>query len=100
MPARISRWKPTAPVAFAADARFFFNLFNDVVAIDNQGVELPDFEAARKQALTGAAEIIAERITQGERVQLDHRIEVQNAEREVIWVLRFRDLVDFGSEGR
>ena len=74
--------------------RFYFNLFNDMVTLDKEGVELPDLAAAKAQARTGAAQIIAERIAAGDRVNLDHRIEVENPERRVVFILHFSDLVE------
>lgn len=73
--------------------RYFFNLYNDVTALDSEGVELDDLAAAKVQARTGAAQIIAERITAGDRLKPDHRIEVEDETRRVVFILRFRELV-------
>lgn len=73
--------------------RFYFNLFNDATTIDEEGVELPDLAAAMAQARTGAAQLIAETITAGRRIDLDHRIEVEDEERRTLFVLPFRELV-------
>ena len=55
--------------------RFHFNVYDGVSDIDKEGVELPDWEAARAQAVRVAGQIIkdgAKRIALGE----DWRLEV------------------------
>ena len=79
--------------------RFYFNLYNDVVTIDEEGVELADLKAAELQARTAAAQIIAERIAEGDRLNLNHRIEVEDEQRHVVMTLRFSTLVEQESGG-
>lgn len=74
--------------------RFYFNLFNDIVALDKEGVELSGLAAAEAQARTGAAQIIAERIAAGERLNIAHRIEVEDEEHRIVFTLHFSDLVE------
>jgi hypothetical protein len=45
--------------------RFFFNLHDGVHVPDSEGVVLPDLEAARKEALRGARDIMASDVKQG-----------------------------------
>ena len=79
--------------------RFYFNLYNDIIAIDDEGVELPDLAAAELQARTAAAQIIAERIAEGGRLNLNHRIEVEDEQRHVVMTLPFSALVEQESDG-
>lgn len=74
--------------------KYYFNLFNDLTAIDGEGLELADVAAAEAQARIAAAQIIAEKIAAGERVDLRHRIEIADEDRQVVFVLCFRDLVE------
>jgi len=55
--------------------RFFFHVYDDVVALDDEGMDLPDSEAARRTALAGARALAADQVRTG-RLDLRHRIEV------------------------
>jgi hypothetical protein len=70
--------------------RFYFHVFNHVVAMDEEGTELPDLEAAREQALEGARELVCESIHKGE-LNLDHRIEVTGEAGEKLLTISYRD---------
>lgn len=70
--------------------RFYFHVYNDVIAIDEEGLELPNFEAAREQAMESARELVCESIHKG-HLNLDHRIEVENADHENVLILTYRD---------
>ncbi|HEV2866811.1 MAG TPA: hypothetical protein VGX37_09860 [Allosphingosinicella sp.] len=72
----------------AAVPRFFFNLYDDVVSVDDQGVELPDVAAAREEALRGARELICDQVRNG-RLNLRHRIEVEDEDRRPVLTLPF-----------
>lgn len=58
--------------------RFFLHVFNDTSALDTEGSELPDLEAARRDAVQGIRELIAEEIVAGRAVSRRHRIEIQD----------------------
>jgi len=70
--------------------RFYFHVYNDVVAIDEEGLELPDLEAAREQAMDSARELVCESIHKG-HLNLDHRIEVEDDTHENVLTLTYRD---------
>lgn len=55
--------------------RYFFHVFNDIIALDEEGAELADLAAAREQAIVSARSLACESIRQG-RLNLDHRIEI------------------------
>jgi len=47
-------------------ARFYFHLSEgDQLIIDDEGLDLPDFSAAQREALLGAQELLAEAIKSG-----------------------------------
>ena len=41
--------------------RFFFHFYNDILTEDEEGVELPDVEAARERAIEEARAIVCGR---------------------------------------
>jgi hypothetical protein len=55
--------------------RYFFHVYDDVVALDDEGLELADADAARREALAGARALAADQVKKG-RLDLRHRIEV------------------------
>jgi hypothetical protein len=73
-------------------ARYYFNVYDDVVAIDPEGLELPNAHAARLNALHGARELIAEQVRHG-YITLSHWIDVVDEKGEAVLTLPFRDAV-------
>lgn len=74
--------------------RFFFNIYNDMVAIDEEGVELPDLEAARAEAIRGARSLISDAVVTQGRLNLKHRIEVEDEERRPVFMLPFGSAIE------
>jgi hypothetical protein len=72
--------------------RFYFHLFNAVVAIDEEGRELPDPEAARRAAMEDAREMAAESVRKG-TLDLDHYIEVADERGQILSQVRFGDVI-------
>ena len=72
---------------------YYFNFFNDVTTIAEEGMELSDLSRAADEARRGAATMIAEHIMKGAKIDPAHRIEVQDSRRRTVFVLRFRDLI-------
>ncbi len=73
--------------------RYFFHVYDDVIAHDEEGVELPNAAAARLNALVGARDIIAEQVRRGYFV-LSHWISVVDEHGEPVMTVTFRDAVD------
>lgn len=73
--------------------RFFFNVYDDVVAPDEEGLELPNLQAARLHALAGARDLIASQVKHGYMVR-SHWIDVADELGEVILSVTFGDAVD------
>jgi len=73
--------------------RYFFNVYDDVIAEDEEGVELPNLAAANLQALRGARDLISEQVKHGYMV-LSHWIEVIDEHGEKVLTVTFRDAVD------
>jgi hypothetical protein len=72
--------------------RYYFHLFNDITALDEQGVVLPNAAVALQHGAMSAREMAAESVREG-RLVLDHRIEVEDESGGNIGTLRFRDVV-------
>ena len=73
--------------------RYFFNVYDDIIAQDDEGVELPNEAAARLQALVGARELMAEQVKHGHLVRA-HWIDVVDGEGAVLFSQTFGDAVD------
>jgi hypothetical protein len=76
-------------------SRFHLNIYDDCVALDEDGAEFADLIAAREAAISGAREMIAARLIAGEPIALSHRIEITDAGGIVLATLPFRDVVAF-----
>ncbi len=74
--------------------RYHFNVYNDLVALDEEGKELPDIAAAREEAIRGARGLMAEELIQAGRMRLQHRIEVADEKGRVLLTIPFRELVN------
>jgi hypothetical protein len=76
--------------------RFFFHVFDDIEALDDEGVELSDDEAALLYAMEEGRLLAADEVKQG-TLHLDHRIVVVRAPDELIGTVRFGDVVRLSS---
>ena len=73
--------------------RFYFHLHNDVEARDPDGVELADLETARLHALSDVRFTVAETIKETGRLNLGHRIDIEDENGTVLDTIYFRDAV-------
>ncbi len=73
--------------------RYFFHVYDDVIAQDEEGAELPNLAAARLNALRGARELIADQVRRGYRVR-SHWIDVVDEQGEKVLTITFGDAVD------
>jgi hypothetical protein len=73
--------------------RYFFHVYDDVIAQDEEGAELPNLAAARLNALAGARDLISEQVRRGYFV-LSHWIDVVDEQGEKVLTVAFRDAVD------
>jgi hypothetical protein len=73
--------------------RYFFHVYDDLIALDEEGVELPNLAAARLNALIGARDLIAAQVKHGYFV-LSHWIDVTGEQGEPVLTVTFRDAVD------
>ncbi len=73
--------------------RYYFNVYDDIIAIDEEGLDLPNVEAARLQALIGARDLIATQVRHGYFVR-SHWIDVTDERGELVLKLPFAEAVD------
>jgi hypothetical protein len=73
--------------------RFYFHIFNDIIAPDEEGVELPDAAAAHLHATHSARTLVGMLVMEGVTIKLHHRIDVADAGGSVITTVRFGDVL-------
>lgn len=71
---------------------YFFNLYDDGIALDEEGSELPDLAAAKARAFASARAMACAEVLDG-HLTLGHRIEVVDGGGELLWTVRFSDVV-------
>jgi hypothetical protein len=72
--------------------RFYFDLHNDVDALDQEGKQLDGIESARKIALAEAREMIEASVTEG-RIDLNHFIQVRDESGNIVHRLQFGEAI-------
>jgi hypothetical protein len=70
--------------------RFFFHVIDDAVSQDDEGLDLPDLEAARAEALAGIREMICGQVNQGYLI-LHHRVDIEEENGGTVLSLTFGD---------
>ena len=74
-------------------ARYFFHLHNDLDCPDEEGLELPDLEAARKHAAHSARLTAGETVKDHGHIIGDHHIDIEDENGAVLETVYFRDAV-------
>ncbi len=72
--------------------QFFFHLYDDAVALDEEGKQLPGLDAARECAIAEARHIACAEVLEG-HLNLKHRIEVADETGNVLAKVHFQDAV-------
>jgi hypothetical protein len=72
--------------------RYFFHIYDDVIVEDDEGMELADVAAARREATAGIREMMCDQVRNG-RLVLHHRIEVKDAAGDAVFTIVFADAV-------
>ena len=72
--------------------RFYFDLHNDVDALDPEGKELSGIEEAKKQAVIEARAMLEDSAAHG-RIDLNHFIQVRDETGNILHRLHFGDVV-------
>jgi hypothetical protein len=72
---------------------YYMHLHNDVDVRDDDGNEFPDLDAAVNYAEHQTRFTLAETIKDEGRVNLDHRLDVEDESGRVLATVRFRDVI-------
>ena len=72
--------------------RFFFHVYDDVVALDEDGVELVNVDMAQAMAVRAARALAADQVAKG-LLTLHHRIEVTDEAGAHVATVAFSDAV-------
>ena len=72
--------------------RFFFHVYDDTVALDEEGQELPTLAAAKKEAIRAARHLACHEVLKG-HLGLAHRIEVEDKDGVPVATVAFKDAV-------
>ena len=79
---------------------YFFHIKEgDEVLHDKEGVDHPDLEAARAEAIEGIRQIVGDAVMFGSPLRLDREMHVVDDAGETLLKFTFRGVVDF-NEGR
>ena len=78
---------------FAAVPRYYFHVIDDLDSPDTEGAELPGLEAARDYGARAALGLMADLLVRERRLALDHRIDIENEQGQVLDTVRFRNVV-------
>lgn len=73
--------------------RYFFNIYNDVTSLDEEGRELPDLETARDHAIRGARSIMADGLKKG-LIDLSHHVAIVDERGELLLDVSFAQAVE------
>ena len=73
---------------------YFMNIFNNIDAVDREGIELPDLESAKIEAIAGARDIIAAHVRDGIPIHAAHWVEITDEDGDVLHEVRFGDVMD------
>jgi hypothetical protein len=77
--------------------QFHLNVFNDIDAVDEEGIDRANLEAAKSEAIVGARDMIANLIRYGKPVHRTHRIEITDKSGNLLHTVRFGDVIDLRS---
>jgi hypothetical protein len=72
--------------------RFFFHVYDDVVALDEEGIDLLNADVARAMAISAARALAADQVRKG-ALTLHHRIEVTDDTGAHVATVELRDAV-------
>lgn len=72
---------------------YFLDVYNRTIcSSDEEGIELPDLDAARVQAVQGIRSILQDEVAHG-RFDLEGRVEIFDADRNLLATVEYRDAV-------
>jgi hypothetical protein len=72
--------------------RYYFHIYDDIDVRDEDGIDFPDLASAERAALDGAREMMCGQVMDG-RLNLRHRVEIEDEAGERLMVLPFSDAI-------
>jgi hypothetical protein len=75
---------------------YYFDIYNDDVTIDDEGLDLENAVAASERACREVRNLAAESIKSCGHLFLDHRIEVRDEQRALVATIHFGDAITIG----
>jgi hypothetical protein len=72
---------------------YFFDLHNDVDALDQEGVELPDLDSALARGLCETRSMIQASVAETGRIDLRHHIDIRDEKGTIVYVMHLEDVV-------
>ena len=72
---------------------YFFDVYNDDVTLDDEGIELLDEQAALAHGVKEARALAADTVLHGHLVK-HHRLEIRGANHHAVGTVRFDEAVD------
>jgi hypothetical protein len=77
---------------FARMPRYYFDLHNDIDALDPEGIDLPGIDEAKSHALLEAREMIEESTSKG-HINLNHFIQIRDEGGQILHRLHFDEAI-------
>ena len=74
-------------------SRFHFNIYDEIVVLDEDGTEFSNLAAAREAAVCGAREMMAAQLLAGEPITRHHRIDIADESGTVVASLPFGEVM-------
>jgi hypothetical protein len=74
--------------------KFHLNVFDQAIAIDEEGSDHPTLDSAKASAVAGARELIAARVLAGKPIYTDHRIDITDADGQALHTVFFGDILE------
>lgn len=74
--------------------QFYLNVFSDINAVDEEGIERANLEIVKSEAIVGARDLVANLIRYGKPVHLTHRIEITDETGNLLHKVLFGDVID------
>lgn len=74
--------------------RYYFDVFNDEITLDEEGQELPDREAAVARARFEARVLAGDSVVQQGHLVLDHHIRVRSPDGDIVASVNFGDVIE------
>jgi hypothetical protein len=72
---------------------YYFNIYNDDMTEDFEGIDLADDAAAHAYGIVAARSLAADTVSMG-HIGLSHRIEIVNGDREPLSTVTFKEAVE------